>query len=122
MEPKEIRKVLEVIWTNMTAYPILCPHSQTVRQAISRGQCYPTALLVRKILGGKVVKATHNNEIHYWNRLPDGREVDLTSDQYGGNGIDPVCKADSVRRSPNYNNHRFKILWRRWKENVPTKQ
>jgi len=27
---------------------------------------------------------------HYWNRLPDGREIDFTSDQHGGNGINKV--------------------------------
>jgi hypothetical protein len=53
----------------------------------SRDQCGMTALVVQDILGGELIiaevhvggaKVGH----HYWNRLPDGSEVDLTSDQF----------------------------------------
>ncbi|WP_189331272.1 YunG family protein [Actinoplanes ianthinogenes] len=53
----------------------------------ARGQCGVTALVVRELLGGELVlgevfvgedKVGH----HYWNRLPDGREVDFTADQF----------------------------------------
>lgn len=53
----------------------------------SRGQCGVTALIVQDLLGGDLIlgevfvgaeKVGH----HYWNRLPDGAEVDLTADQF----------------------------------------
>jgi hypothetical protein len=53
----------------------------------AREQCGVTALVVQDLLGGELilgevrvdgVKVGH----HYWNRLRDGSEVDLTADQF----------------------------------------
>jgi hypothetical protein len=53
----------------------------------SRGQCGVTALVVQDLVGGDLIlgevfvgdaKVGH----HYWNRLPDGTEIDLTGDQF----------------------------------------
>lgn len=53
----------------------------------SRGQCGATALVVREVLGGELLQGlvTAGGEPaghHYWNRLPDGTELDLTRDQF----------------------------------------
>lgn len=53
----------------------------------SRGQCGATALVVREILGGdlvlgRVLAGGRPAGHHYWNRLADGSEVDLTRDQF----------------------------------------
>jgi 8-oxo-dGTP pyrophosphatase MutT (NUDIX family) len=53
----------------------------------SRGQCGVTAMVVREVLGGDLVlgQVTAGGEPaghHYWNRLPDGTELDLTRDQF----------------------------------------
>jgi hypothetical protein len=53
----------------------------------ARGQCGVTALLVQDLLGGdlilgEVVKGDARVGHHYWNRLPGGREADLTADQF----------------------------------------
>lgn len=53
----------------------------------ARDQCGMTALVVQDVLGGELVLAeVHVNGVqighHYWNRLPDGSDVDLTSDQF----------------------------------------
>jgi hypothetical protein len=53
----------------------------------SRGQCGVTALIVQELLGGDLVLGeVHVGEVkvgyHYWNRLPDGRDVDFTADQF----------------------------------------
>src|SRR2546423_12595604 len=52
----------------------------------ARGQCGVTALVVQDLLGGDLVlgevyvgQTKVSN--HYWNRLPDGAEIDLTADQ-----------------------------------------
>ncbi|GAA4249726.1 YunG family protein [Dactylosporangium darangshiense] len=53
----------------------------------ARGQCGTTALVVREVLGGDLIhgRVTAGGEPaghHYWNRLPDGSELDLTRDQF----------------------------------------
>lgn len=59
--------------------------SQTNR---ARGQCGSTALVVNDLLGGELVLAEvlwpdgSRQGWHYWNRLPDGSEVDLTVEQF----------------------------------------
>jgi hypothetical protein len=54
----------------------------------ARGQCGVTALVLQEHLGGDllladVVHADGSRQgVHYWNRLPDGSEVDLTREQF----------------------------------------
>jgi hypothetical protein len=54
----------------------------------ARGQCTATAFVVQDLLGGELLSAEVLNADgsrqgwHYWNRLPDGREVDLTREQF----------------------------------------
>lgn len=55
----------------------------------SSGHCDVTALVIREGMGGdlKLAQVFRNGELsehHYWNVLPDGSEVDLTSDQFEG--------------------------------------
>ena len=53
-----------------------------------RGQCVATAWLLHDLLGGALVGAeVHHADgslqgYHYWNRLPGGVDVDLTSTQF----------------------------------------
>jgi len=44
------------------------------------GQCAVTALVVQDYFGGDIVYCMHKS--HYWNRLPDGTEIDLTRSQF----------------------------------------
>ncbi|MFD0889153.1 hypothetical protein ACFQ08_31860, partial [Streptosporangium algeriense] len=53
----------------------------------ARSQCGTTALVVRDLLGeDPILGEVHVEGVkvwnHYWNRLPDGTEVDLTSDRF----------------------------------------
>src|ERR1700723_2879045 len=48
----------------------------------SLGQCAVTSLIVQDLLGGELVRAEVGEVSHYWNRLDDGVEVDLTRDQF----------------------------------------
>ena len=54
----------------------------------SRGQCGATALTIHDLLGGdlliaEVVRSDGSRQgVHYWNRLPDGTEIDLTRQQF----------------------------------------
>lgn len=81
----------------------------------SRGQCYVTALLVQGLLGGEILTGKTpipmGSETHYWNKLPNGDELDLTSDQYNGDGFNPIIEGTKAKRL-NWDNKRYKILKR----------
>jgi hypothetical protein len=69
----------------------------------ARGQCGVTALLVQDLLGGDLVLGEVLVDrvkvgVHYWNRLPDGRDVDLTGDQFRPDEV--VTGGLVQRRSP----------------------
>ncbi len=83
---QELRAILETGWSRKTAHPDY--RDEWDPEHKSYGQCYTTARVLNYIFGWETVHMKH----HIWNILPDGREVDFTSDQYGenGNGIDKV--------------------------------
>ncbi len=88
------------------------------------GQCDVTALVVHDLLGGELmcgeVYALNGERqgFHWWNRLPGGREVDLTRDQFRKGQV--VTEGVSVprpvgrplRRSAEYNLLRARVLER----------
>ena len=41
-----------------------------------------SALIIQEEFGGELVRAMVAGESHYWNRLPDGAEVDATRGQF----------------------------------------
>lgn len=105
----ELREKIAKCWSKETSY-------FGAKSDGSRGQCYVTALLVKELLGGDILMGNVPNreppETHYWNRLPDGTELDLTSDQYDGDGFNPIIKQGMKTRRLNLNNKRYKILKR----------
>ena len=64
----------------------------------ARGQCGVTALTLHDLLGGDLLVAEvllpdgSRQGVHWWNRLPDGREVDLTREHPGGAGLLSVAR------------------------------
>lgn len=46
------------------------------------GQCAVTAILLQDILGGELLRGMACGGSHYWNRLADGVEVDVTREQF----------------------------------------
>jgi hypothetical protein len=110
-----IREILEKKWCPETAYR----KKDYSPELPSRGQCYVTSLLINHLFGGEIIngKVKYNGESHYWN-IVNGKGVDLTSDQYGGDGIHPLpdrsfSKIRTVG-NPNFNNKRFLILKELW--------
>jgi len=61
------------------------------------GYCASVSVIVRGILGGDLVTGKIDNCRHYWNRLPSGEEVDLTSCQFGGDGLNPLKKGRKTK-------------------------
>ena len=62
------------------------------------GQCAVTALIVQDEFGGSLLRSTVNGASHYWNRLPDGTEADLTRKQFA----EPLEFGDVVERERDY--------------------
>ena len=58
----------------------------------ARGQCGVTTLVLHDLLGGELLVAEvhyadgSRQGYHYWNRLPDGVEIDLTVEQFASAG------------------------------------
>lgn len=104
----QLRARLSMCWSRDTAFR----KREWDKGKRSRGQCYPTALLVQDLLDGDILTGKVGEEYHYWNRLPDGTEVDFTSDQYGGDGIHPVTEGKKPRRRLNRKNERYVLLKR----------
>jgi len=110
----ELRKKISQCWSIDTSYYDKSWFEQKeVEVTKSCGQCYVTALLVQDLLGGDVITGKVNGESHYWNRLPDGIELDLTSDQYGGDGYNTVTTGRKTTRI-NRKNRRYLLLKREY--------
>jgi hypothetical protein len=87
----------------------------------ARGHCGVTALVVAELLGGELLLAPAyaggaERGIHYWNRLPDGAELDLTADQFGPDEavgeprVVPVPDEPPVRCRAEYETFRRRVL------------
>jgi hypothetical protein len=64
----------------------------------SLDQCAVTALVVQDILGGELLRCeTREGDSHYWNRLPDGSELDLTKQQFQCISDEPLRDTVTVR-------------------------
>ncbi|MEU4695206.1 hypothetical protein [Actinoplanes sp. NPDC023714] len=80
-----LHDVFRACWGADTCDPHDLPHWHPGNPA--RGQCGVTALIVQELLGGDLVlgevfAGDSRVGYHYWNRLPDGREIDFTADQF----------------------------------------
>ncbi len=80
-----LQKAIRRAWSAETA----ADDKLWVAQNPAAGHCDVTSLLVRETLGGdlKMAQVFRNGELsehHFWNVLPDGSEVDLTSSQFDG--------------------------------------
>ena len=49
----------------------------------SLGQCAVSALIIQDLLGGDLVRSEVNGCSHYWNKLPNGQQIDVTLQQFG---------------------------------------
>jgi hypothetical protein len=56
------------------------------------GFCGAVACMIQGCFGGRIIAGRVKGYRHYWNRLPCGIEVDLTSCQFGGDGFTPMAK------------------------------
>lgn len=84
MTPEELRKILRKCWSRETAGD---PWGWKPENP-AWTQCVPSALVAQDIFGGKIVQGEARIEEmciledHFWNKLPDGREIDFTKEQF----------------------------------------
>lgn len=82
-----IRAVLERGWSAETSFGA---NPAGTKEAKSYGQCYITARTLSYVFGWELLILKNPDYNHYWNKLPDGTEIDFTSDQMGGDGFKPI--------------------------------
>lgn len=61
------------------------------------GHCAAVATMLQGIFGGDIVTGKVKGIRHYWNRI-EGKEYDLTSCQFGGDGYFPLEKGRKASR------------------------
>ncbi len=86
MTVSTLEHAVRAAWCLWTSDPVDQPGWTDANPA--SGQCASTALVVQDRLGGDLLIAdVHEADgsrqgVHYWNRLPDGTELDLTREQF----------------------------------------
>jgi hypothetical protein len=96
VDTKSLKEVLMLAWSAETAKGEWNPKNPSLNQ------CAITALVVQDYFGGELLRCLMTNgDRHYWNRLPDGTEVDLTEDQFKYIDAKPL-KNDFVVREREY--------------------
>jgi hypothetical protein len=77
MDAMELRDLIRSSWSAETAMGEWSPVNPSLNQ------CAVTALVVQDLLGGKLLRCqVTDGGSHYWNKLPDGTELDLCADQF----------------------------------------
>jgi hypothetical protein len=102
----EVERAIRAAWCGRTTFAS-ADYLARAPDRRSRGQCGPTALLVHHLLGGELLVADVAVDgvvdgVHYWNRLGDGRQVDLTRDQFtdGEVVLEPLVVPDPTLPEP----------------------
>jgi hypothetical protein len=86
MTREDIEAAVRASWACDTCDPVDADDWSAANPA--RGQCGTTALTINDLLGGEllVAEVLHadgtRQGVHWWNRLPDGTEIDLTREQF----------------------------------------
>ncbi len=96
MNLENLRSLLEKSWCKETALGFWSTDNPSLNQ------CAVTALIVQDYFGGELLrcKTKHGNS-HYWNRLSDGTEEDLTESQFEA-GTDTAIKSEYLVRDREY--------------------
>jgi hypothetical protein len=114
---ESLELALRKSWSKETCYPKL--QEKWSHENPSLGQCAVTALIIQDYFGGDLLYCKHRN--HYWNRLPNGKEVDLTRDQFPENVIvclDEIKSREYVLESESARDARTKERYRILKQRV----
>lgn len=96
---EDLKRALEKSWSRETS----ADSENWTPENPTWGQCTVTALIVQDYFGGKLMR-TKVDEFgsHYWNKLPDGEEKDLTRSQFPEGTIIPPGKTKSRKYALSY--------------------
>lgn len=93
MESEQLLSILLKSWSEHTATNGIWSEKNP-----SLNQCAVTALVVQDFLGGDLLRCEMSDgDSHYWNRLPDGTELDLTSEQFKKIDAHPLLETTEIR-------------------------
>ncbi len=118
---KFLAEVIQKAWGKDTCYPPIA--KDWIQENPAFGQCAITALIVQDYYGGKLLYCEHNH--HYWNKLPNGKKVDLSESQFKHGVI--ICEDEVRTREYVLNSKgakkantpaRYQILKQRVKQNL----
>ncbi len=113
---KSLDSTLQRSWSKETCYPL--DQKDWTPENPAFGQCAITALIVQDYFDGELLYC--KRYYHYWNRLPDNREIDLSHSQFPQGvtrNIDEirsreyVLESDSAKKAATL--ERYKILKQR---------
>jgi hypothetical protein len=88
---ERIEAAVRAAWARDTCDPVDVDDWSASNPA--RGQCGTTALTINDLLGGELLVAEvlrtdgTRQGVHWWNRLPDGTEIDLTREQFASHEV-----------------------------------
>lgn len=106
-----IGDIISACWNRRTSYE----PERWSKANRAWGQCAVTALVVQDLLGGVVLRGFVNGIEHYWNRLPNQLEVDLTRVQFPS--IREIAQVSPVSResilASAWTTRRYEVLRRR---------
>ena len=88
---QSIELAVRAAWARDTCDPVDAGNWSAANPAL--GQCGTTALVINDLLGGELLVAEvlrvdgSRQGVHWWNRLPDGTEIDLTREQFAADEV-----------------------------------
>jgi len=87
-----LRQAFEHAWSRETAKGDWTP------ECPSLNQCAVTALVAQDYFGGELLRCPFGlHDSHYWNRLPDGTQVDFADEQFLFIGMQPDRNSVVIR-------------------------
>lgn len=114
----DVERAIRASWGADTCAPEDIPAWHPDNPA--RGQCGTTALVLNDLFGGDLVRGdVHRGSVwidhHWWNRLGDGLELDLTREQFSSDelvgGGEPVSRpTGKTRLDAEYETLRKRVL------------
>lgn len=113
----ELERALTQAWDAETCAPE--DRAGWTTENPARGQCITTVVVIHDFLGGELVRGEVQVDgvridYHWWNRLSDGTEVDLTRGQFGPH--EHIVGSQTFQRPTG--NHRVKEQYDRLRERV----
>jgi hypothetical protein len=94
---KNLEKALRASWSEKTSWT-----KNFDPENPSTDQCRVTSAVVRELLGGEILFTVIKKRplvSHFWNRLPNGKEVDFTREQFSKNIKIPKGRVVSFKKT-----------------------